>query len=137
MYVDVWYGTDPLTPGPGTWEKVLSLGQDANSITVSAPVADTYYWQVELYFGGNTSTPAYTGTVFEFTVIDTDADGLPDEYELLYTDPPSGTAMDPNEDLEPDGLVNLAEYNLGTIPDNPDTDGDTLLDGPELSGFCN
>jgi len=57
-----------------------------------------------------------------------------DSYELLYTNPPSGTALNAGDDLEPDGLTNLQEYQTGTDPTNPDTDGDTLQDGAELAG---
>ncbi|NIP22231.1 MAG: hypothetical protein GWN67_00075 [Phycisphaerae bacterium] len=52
----------------------------------------------------------------------------------MHTSPPSPTALNPGDDLEPDGLTNMAEYNLGTNPNNPDTDDDTLLDGDEIAG---
>jgi hypothetical protein len=36
------------------------------------------------------------------------------------------------EDADRDGLTNLAEYNAGTDPQNPDTDADGLNDGDEV-----
>jgi|CXWL01.1.fsa_nt_gi hypothetical protein len=62
---------------------------------------------------------------------DDDGDGLPNDYEvangLLPNDP-----ADAHEDLDGDGLDNLAEFNTGSDPRNADTDGDTLLDGEEV-----
>jgi hypothetical protein len=37
-----------------------------------------------------------------------------------------------NEDPDHDGLTNLQEYQLGTGPNNPDTDGDGISDGDEV-----
>ncbi|MHC4743277.1 MAG: hypothetical protein ACYS8Z_15285, partial [Planctomycetota bacterium] len=130
VYVDVWFGTDPVTD----FVKVVDAGADTTSVTVNAPVADTYYWRVDSYINGSPTGDPIEGQVWTFIVIDTDGDGLPDAYELLYTNPPSPTALNPGDDLEPDGLTNMEEYNLGTEPDNPDTDGDTLQDGGELAG---
>jgi alpha-galactosidase len=131
VYVDVWFGTEPgsLAQVPG-----ISGIADANSVTVSAPVADTYYWRVDSYINGSPTGDPIEGTVFTFKVDDTDSDGLPDAYELLHTSPPSPTALNPGDDLEPDGLTNIAEYHLGTNPNDPDTDDDTLLDGDEIAG---
>lgn len=65
---------------------------------------------------------------------DVDIDGLPDAYELANTDPASATALDPAIDYEPDGLTTWQEYVIGTDPNDPDTDGDNLNDGPETAG---
>jgi len=69
---------------------------------------------------------------------DSDADGMPDDFELAHTSPPSATALQPGEDLEHggdgDGLTNLDEYVHDTDPKNPDSDGDGLEDGPEVAG---
>ena len=69
---------------------------------------------------------------------DDDGDGLPNSYEEAHTDPPSSTALNPGDDLENggigDGLTNLQEFQAGTDPNNPDSDGDTLLDGEEIAG---
>ncbi len=61
--------------------------------------------------------------------VDSDADGLPDEWEQRYGfDPynPSGLS-----DSDYDGLSNLEEYQLGLSPMNPDCDGDGISDGVE------
>jgi len=45
---------------------------------------------------------------------------------------------DPNlalEDPDRDGLTNLQEFQLGTNPNNPDTDGDGLTDGDEVNKY--
>ena len=78
-----------------------------------------------------------TGTLAD-PLADTDHDGLPDSYELAHTDPPSAVALVPGDDLEHggagDGLTNLQEYQYGTDPNNPDSDGDGLEDGAEVAG---
>ena len=130
FYIDVWYGTNP-----DALSLIIDGVEDANSVIVSAPVAGTYYWRVDTHTDGNPDGTPIVDLTYKFYVIDTDADGLPDEYELMYTDPPSGTALDPNSDVDSDGLTTWEEYKTtNTIPNNPDTDGDGLLDGPELDG---
>ena len=66
------------------------------------------------------------------TLVDTDGDGMPDVYEEQFV-PDLDPAVD-DADLDPDmdGLTNLEEYNTtGTLPNDPDSDGDGLLDGGE------
>ncbi|TVZ39812.1 FG-GAP repeat protein [Alteromonadaceae bacterium 2753L.S.0a.02] len=59
--------------------------------------------------------------------LDSDKDGLPDAWEIvnqldyLY-------AEDANYDMEPDGLTNLQEFQLGTNPWKADTDNDGVND---------
>lgn len=130
IYIDVWYGTDP-----GALSLVLDGVEDANTVTVNAPAANTYYWKVDTHIDGNPDGPAVEDMVFKFYVTDTDDDGLPDEYELMYTDPVSNVALDPDADIDNDGLTTMQEYrDTKTKPNVADTDGDTLLDGPELTG---
>lgn len=62
---------------------------------------------------------------------DTDNDGLPDDYERTHGLNPQDP-IDAREDPDRDGLSTLQEFNAGTDPKNPDTDGDTLLDGEEV-----
>ncbi|UCG49785.1 MAG: hypothetical protein JSU94_08375 [Phycisphaerales bacterium] len=134
VWVDVRFGTDLIS----NFTKVVAAGLNTTTVTVSATVADTYYWQVNSYLDGAPTGDPLEGTVFTFYVSDTDGDGLPDDYELLHTTPPSPTALNPEDDLENggagDGLTNFQEYQIGTNPNNPDTDGDTLQDGDEVAG---
>ncbi len=67
---------------------------------------------------------------------DTDADGMPDGYEVNhYFD--LNDAADGGYDNDRDGLTNLQEYNVATDPYNRDTDGDGMDDGFEVSHSLN
>jgi|GEM_PF-1353017 len=84
---------------------------------------------------------------------DTDGDGLWDGEEVMGVDNlqtsvvATGTsdpldACDPNPnvgicDQDQDGLSNDEEFLAGTDPTNPDTDGDGLWDGEEVTGIDN
>jgi hypothetical protein len=61
--------------------------------------------------------------------VDWDGDGLPDDWEIKHGLNP--WLNDANLDSDGDGLTNLEEYELGTDPFNPDTDGDGILDSDE------
>ncbi|MBP3754369.1 MAG: cellulose binding domain-containing protein [Lachnospiraceae bacterium] len=72
-------------------------------------------------------------------LVDTDSDGLSDYQEvyLTLTDPTvkdtdGDGVLDPNEDIDEDGLGNLDELTGGTDPGNPDTDRDDLNDYDEI-----
>ena len=71
------------------------------------------------------------------TPLDTDADGLPDVWELLYFGSLGQGAAD---DADGDGYTNLQEFQAGTNPNNAlsnpgDTDADGLPDAWELLYF--
>jgi hypothetical protein len=61
-------------------------------------------------------------------------DGIPDSWKIAHgfslTDPGVASA-----DPDNDGLTNLQEYQLGTDPNNSDTDGDGLSDGDEVNKY--
>lgn len=71
--------------------------------------ADTEPFAESVSFVVNTSTPR----------IDTDADGLPDSYEIAVGLNPF--LDDANGDADGDGLTNIQEYNAGTSPFAPDS----------------
>jgi len=61
VWVDVWFGSDPNKLNPATYNKVLSKGKNATSVSVTAPLVTeptTYYWQVDSYRHGD---PALIG----------------------------------------------------------------------------
>ncbi len=65
--------------------------------------------------------------------LDSENDGLPDAYEARkYCLNPM--LNDADQDLDNDGLNSLREFQLGTDPCNPDTDGGGETDGSEVNG---
>ena len=78
------------------------------------------------------TTAAYTVIIGPFA--DAEFDGMTDEFEIANGFDPNNPA-DADEDADGDGLTNLQEFIAGTLPHNPDTDGDTVLDG--LDAFPN
>lgn len=57
--------------------------------------------------------------------------GIPDSWAIANGLDPTDPAL-PFEDPDHDGLTNLQEFQLGTDPNNPDSDGDGLTDGQEV-----
>ncbi len=62
---------------------------------------------------------------------DVDRDGMPDSWEIANRLDP--TIDDTAFDDDNDGLNNIQEYQLGTMPHNQDTDGDDMPDGWEFN----
>jgi len=73
----------------------------------------------------------YAVHVYEIQPVieDVDTDGLPDVWETTYF---GGLQQGPDDDAEPDGLVNIDEYTYGAHPLNDDSDSDTWSDGNEV-----
>jgi hypothetical protein len=59
--------------------------------------------------------------------VDWDADGMPDDWEIAHWLNPG--LNDADLDSDGDGLSNRLEYERGTDPWNPDSDGDGIPDG--------
>lgn len=72
----------------------------------------------------------YSGNDMVLHDADSDADGLPDAWELFH----AGNLMVMNQysDLDNDGLLDTAELRAGTDPTKSDTDGDGLSDAEEV-----
>jgi hypothetical protein len=74
------------------------------------------------------------GLALLFAPIDSDGDGLPDEFEVRYgTDPLDPASPDVRQDVDGDGLDWLQEWAAGTDPLVADTDGDGMTDGQEVA----
>lgn len=71
--------------------------------------------------------------------LDTDGDGMPDNYEVANGLNPNfdDSGLDSDSNGGADGLTNLEEFNLGTDPQDSDTDDDGLSDGDEVNGTLN
>jgi hypothetical protein len=69
----------------------------------------------------------------QFGVNDSDNDGMPNWFEDRYAFLDKANPDDADLDQDSDASSNLEEYQRSTEIDNPDTDGDGLLDGPETN----
>jgi hypothetical protein len=67
--------------------------------------------------GWNIDSVQVSSTSYNCASIDTDGDGIPDGWEMLYGLNP-GDPVDANQDLDGDGMTNLQEYLAGTDPVN-------------------
>jgi parallel beta-helix repeat protein len=79
---------------------------------------------------GNPLKNAFT-LKFTTELQDSDNDNMPDDWELTHNLNPN----DPNDaknDADNDGLTNFEEYQIGTNPNNEDSDGDGLSDSWEV-----
>lgn len=100
-------------------------------ITLQAPAADGA--------GNAIATPFLSNFRVYNASLDTDGDGIPDEYEALLglnptkADTNNNGILDGNEDFDNDGLKNSAEFYLMTNPIIADTNGNGILDGNEDS----
>lgn len=72
--------------------------------------------------------PAHSLTAIEIRGhLDSDNDGMSDDFENLYSLDPENEA-DAALDYDSDGLTNLQEFRAGTDPTDSDTDNDGILD---------
>ncbi len=119
-------GTDPRNPD--TDADGLMDGEEVNQFATNPTSGDsdadtlTDWEEVKTY-----STDPNKG--------DTDGDRLPDAWEIAnLLDPKSEVGLDGNSgDPDGDGLINLAEFLNKTNPNNPDSDGDGMDDGWEIT----
>jgi LmbE family N-acetylglucosaminyl deacetylase len=73
---------------------------------------------------------------FEDAAVDSDGDGLPDDWEIAHNlDPNDDGSIDPDNgaagDPDTDSSTNISEYQRGTDPRDDDSDNDGLEDGVE------
>ncbi len=134
-YVEYFIDTDPGR-GSSTPVPFSPHSQDVN-LNFTVDLTNVSAGAHKLYVRAKDSNDDYTIVyVKDITVIDpdTDDDGLPDDWELLYFGNLDETATG---DFDSDGLNNLGEYENNTLPDNPDTDNDQMPDGWEVLNHLN
>ena len=99
-----------------------SVGSGTSNVAVNLPVVGlvpgtTYHYRVTITSSAGTTVGAdQTFTTAAF--VDSDGDGLPDDYESAHGLDPHNAA-DALLDPDGDGQTNLAEYLAGTDPANP------------------
>jgi len=121
---------DGLTDGEevnGGSDPLDSCSPDFNAIGTNDCDNDGLTNIDESFYGTDTTNP------------DTDGDGINDGDEVnggsnpVESCDPNPSAASDTADCDVDGLTNGEETALGTDPNNPDTDGDTINDGDEIN----
>lgn len=84
-----------------------------------------------MMIGGNAVTGYLDNVTISASILDSDADGLPDWWEVEHFG--STTAGVASEDTDNDGLTNAEEYAQGTDPNDSDDDDDWMGDGTEVA----
>jgi len=116
----------------------------SGEIKVNSIWAPTYPWATS-YFGGiatNVLARPFTGYVFdhwEYTVGPMSGTDAEDTNSMTINQPENVVAvfiMD-NPDMDGDGILNVDEIVLGTNPNDPDSDDDGINDGAEVNNGSN
>ena len=143
----------------GNYELISSIVQTSHEEKLAWD-ENIYYYFVRAV-GGDSSSQNSNVFIIDTSVVDSDGDGLADqmelelgsdpnnvdtngngipdgyEYNILESDPSDLESIVATLDFDEDGLTNLEEYELGTDPWSPDTDGDGLTDGEEVHDLWN
>jgi hypothetical protein len=100
------------------WMSILSYGGSGNGEVQYAVARNTNSASRAgfLLIAGKTVTVIQDGTP-----ADTNADGLPDSWQLLYFSNANSPDADPDLDYDLDGAINMQEYLAGTDPTDPDS----------------
>lgn len=116
--------TATVTPEPTTTSIPTTTPTEVPTIT-ETPTTTPEPTITEIPTNTPTSSPTAVPTGSAYSLIDSDSDLLPDDYEALY-----GTDKN-DSDSDDDGVLDGYEILLGLDPLNPDSDGDGIIDGEE------
>lgn len=116
--------TTTVTPEPTTTSIPTTTPTEVPTIT-ETPTTTPEPTITEIPTNTPTSSPTAVPTGSAYSLIDSDSDLLPDDYEELY-----GTDKN-DSDSDDDGVLDGYEILLGLDPLNPDSDGDGIIDGEE------
>ena len=110
----------------------MAVGIDSETLPWDASVKSFFKFALPTDADGDGLSDVYEELVSRTdpSNTDTDADGMPDGWEVLYGLDPF--TNDSSADGDDDGLSNAEEFRRGTDPGNPDTDGDGLTDFEEV-----
>lgn len=146
-------GTVTISWSPATGASFQTTGLVTNANFANIPTTfvgdDAYTFAFAARTGGANQEVLIDNLVITTDAADTDGDGLPDDWEILFgLDPndngenpnnngvPGDPDSGPNGDPDNDNLTNLEEFENATAANNPDSDEDTLSDGDEVKGLA-
>lgn len=145
LYLPEWSGL--TLEGSATTQTLSQLGAGASqtlfwNLDYNGPAYDHLaYAQIRFSIGGS-GTDSLTFGPPVFAILgtapypDQDHDGMDDRWEVDWGLSASNPT-DHLDDLDGDGLLNGAEFEFGTTPTWPDTDGDEMGDGYEINHYFN
>ncbi len=128
-------GTDRLVTDLATWSENSPYATfTGGGVLTTAAVPTDQTLTVSATYGVNEADPITVAMdvniIGHAETTDSDSDGMPDWWENAHGLNPSQD--DSGEDLDEDGLANMAEYESETSPGSADTDKDGFPDGSEV-----
>jgi hypothetical protein len=105
----VYYGTTS-----GHYTTMISVGAKTTCTITNLEPGRTYYFAATAYDHSGNESGLSVEIPYTVPFVDTDGDGMPDDWENLYGLDPF--VNDANEDPDSDGFTNIEEYHRKTEP---------------------